>query len=243
MKQRISEWEMNLMDKVQLEYHTKQWDNPKRATIHFSNYISNKIKNSNIVIDVGCGLGGSTYYISKQYPKCNFIGIDYIKELVDKGNVIIKNKKQHNIKLKQDDWFNLRSYKNIDGVISLQTLSWLPEYKKPLEELFVKIKPNWICLTSLFHEGDISVKTEITEHSRNKSAFYNTYSIPSIQRFVKEFGYHVEEYKPFEIDIDIPKPTQLNRMSTYTILTNEKKRLQVSGPLLMSWYNLMIVKD
>ena len=163
--------------------------------------------------------------------------------MIKRGNLKIKESGQVNLRLKQGDWFNLKKHKNIDGVISLQTLSWLPEWEKPIDEILNKLKPNWICLTSLFHEGDISIKSEVFEHSTNKVYYYNTYSIPSIKRFVKKFGYSVEKYEPFEIDIDIPKPSQLNRMSTYTILTKENKRLQISGPLLMNWFYLMIVKD
>ena len=45
-----------------------------------------------------------------------------------------------------------------------------------------------------------------------------------------------------EIDIDIKKPKDKNLMGTYTVKTVENKRLQISGPLLMNWYFIKIVK-
>lgn len=241
--QRIEEWDFKNMDSLSLNYHQKQWNDPKRSTIFFSNFINEKVKSSKNILDIGCGMGGSTFYISTLNPNCNFIGIDFIQQLVDSGNEFIRNTEQKNIKLIQDDWFNLKKYKNIDGVISLQTLSWLPEFEKPIEEIINKVNPNWICFSSLFYEGDISIKSEIFEHSINKTCIYNTYSIPQIDKFVRKFGFKIESILPFKIDIDIDKPTNLDRMSTYTIKTIENERVQLSGPLLMSWYFVMISKE
>ena len=67
------------MGKNELEYHSKQWDEPKRSTVDFTDFITQKIKVSDVAFDVGCGLGGSIFYISTKHPKCNFIGIDLNK--------------------------------------------------------------------------------------------------------------------------------------------------------------------
>lgn len=39
----------------------------------------------------------------------------------------------------------------------------------------------------------------------------------------------------FEIDIDLKKTDSMD-MGTYTIMTAEKKRMQVSGAIMMPWY-------
>jgi len=74
------------------------------------------------------------------------------------------------------------------GVISLQTLSWLPEFEQPLRQIFEKIAPDWIAMSSLFYEGDISCKIEVEEHAAGNHFFYNVYSIPAVSRFAREFG-------------------------------------------------------
>lgn len=48
-------------------------------------------------------------------------------------------------------------------------------------------------------------------------------------------GYYNFYYEQFEIDIDIPKP-QHKDIGTYTIRTEEGKRLQISAALMLPWY-------
>ncbi|TKB44378.1 class I SAM-dependent methyltransferase [Thalassotalea mangrovi] len=45
------------------------------------------IKSEHKVLDVGCGLGGSSRYLSQQYG-CNVVGIDLTEEYIETGNVL-----------------------------------------------------------------------------------------------------------------------------------------------------------
>lgn len=239
-EQRTNEWEN--LDSKSLSYHSIQWGSTKRSTIHFSEFIKSEIQSSHNIIDLGCGSGSSTYYVSNLNPNCNFIGIDFNLELINIGNNIIKDRKIKHLQLLQDDIYNLNEYIGIDGVISLQTLSWLPDFKEPLVQIMTKLKPKWMCFSSLFYEGEISIKTEVYEHKRRRATHYNVYSIPIIDKFINQYGYRVETYSPFKIDIDLKRPDDNDLMGTYT-KTFEKERIQFSGPLLMPWYFVKIVKS
>jgi hypothetical protein len=48
-------------------------------------------------------------------------------------------------------------------------------------------------------------------------------------------GYSISRYKPFKIDVDIPKPNNPDQMGTYTLTTEAGCRLQCSGPLVLPW--------
>ena len=63
-----------------------------------------------------------------------------------------------------------------------------------------------------------------------------------LKDFLAERGYTVFRAEPFEIDIDIPKPEHLD-MGTYTVKTEDGKRLQISGALLMPWYSVYAAKS
>jgi hypothetical protein len=56
-----------------------------------------------------------------------------------------------------------------------------------------------------------------------------------IEQFLADRGYRDFRYTPFEIDIDLPKP-QKKVMGTYTEKLADGRRLQISGPLLMTWH-------
>ena len=102
-------------------------------------------------------------------------------------------------------------------------------------------------MTGLFYEGDITCRIEIEEFIKNsRKVFYNTYSIPAVNRYCKALNYEISKYFPFEISIDLIKPNNKDILGTYTekIIVNEfdLKRIQISGPLLMNWYTILINK-
>ena len=146
----------------------------------------------------------------------------------------------------QGDWFNLNSkWGVVDGVISLQTLSWLPEMEQPMTQIFKVVNPNWIGLSSLFYEGDISCRIEVFEHVGGRKTFYNVYSIKELSRLAFEYGYEVQQFNRFEIGIDVPKSSNIDLMSTFTEKVQRGmayERLQISGPLLMNWYFVLLTK-
>lgn len=245
LKQRVSEWEK--MDSRQINYHMLQWDIPKQSTLAFERFINKNLSKSKNVIDMGAGAGAATSFFAKLHESVLFTSFDYSEDLTRIGQIIASEKGIKNLTFKKGDWFNLELEGSFDGCISLQTLSWLPEYQAPLEAIFFKIKPQWIAISSLFYEGDITCKVEVEEHKRNRKTFYNTYSLPAIRRFCNINGYTLKKAKPFMIKTDIVKPNDIDYMGTYTERVvnenkNQFKRLQISGPLLMNWYMLLIEK-
>lgn len=243
MIQRTDEW--STVSASALLYHTTQWDTPKRSTVAFGEFCRNVLGSSKAVLDLGAGTGAPTAFLAEQFSDVNFTACDYSHDLVDIGRTLSRERNLSNLSFAQGDWFNLEETEGYDGVISLQTLSWLPEYQRPLQEIMTKIKPRWIGLTSLFYEGDISCTIEINEHKNDRKTFYNVYSIPDVERFLSNNGYGISRFERFHIDIDIDKPANPDYMGTYTRRVfdsqdAEGERLQISGPLLMNWYMLLI---
>jgi SAM-dependent methyltransferase len=232
------------------QYHDRQFMEPYQSTISFCDWlirlgaISGKYAK---ICDVGCGKGANLYYMSKKFPDCVFIGIDIDEQLIREGNDFLKLSNVNNCQLKAGDLYKVGSYfgsKEFDGVISLQTLSWLDGYKDAIDSI-ASLTPKWIALTSLFYDGPIEAKTIITQYDDEKidnSFFYNTYSLPIVRQYLYEHGYKKFECKRFEIPIDIPQNSE-RKMGTYTELTTDGRRLQISGPLLMSWYFIYAVKS
>lgn len=240
--QRIEEW-INI-DSLEKEYHTKQWYLEKRSTQIFEKFCKTKINKSKKILDLGSGSGAPTYYFAKKNLKCNFIACDLSDELLDIGILKVQETNLTNLDFKKVDWFNMDHYAGIDGVISMQTLSWLPEFQNPFFELFSKVNPNWFGLTSLFYEGNITATSEINEHLRKRKSFYNTYSIPEIERFCKQFNYTVSKVIPFNIDIDLIKPQNNDLMLTYTKkIQKTNERIQICGPIMMNWKMVMIERN
>lgn len=244
--QRVDEWEK--LDDDAYRYHKAQWETPKRSTVAFEQFAREQIAKSRNIIDMGAGSGASTATLAREHKNVNFTAFEYSGELTDIGRKIASDKGITNLSFEQGDWFKLDESREFDGCVSLQTLSWLPDYAEPLLAIFRKIKPEWLALTSLFYEGDITCRIEVEEHKKARKSFYNVYSLPAISRLCSEEGYSLVQATPFEIDIDIERPANLDIMGTYTRTlvasgSGKQERIQISGPLLMNWQMLLIQKN
>lgn len=132
--QRMSEWSQ--IDADVLRYHMDQWGEPKRSTVAFNEFISQELLNSSNVIDMGAGAGAATGYLASQNPSVNFTAFDYSSELIEIGEDIKARKGIGNLDFAHGDWLDLNVKGNFDGCVSLQTLSWLPDYKPALLQIF-----------------------------------------------------------------------------------------------------------
>ncbi|MBL7195622.1 MAG: methyltransferase domain-containing protein [Desulfobacterales bacterium] len=239
-EQRTTEW----IENVDTKYHERQFKEPHRSTIAFCDWLEeigyiqrdSQLK----IIDIGSGSGANIYYMGKRYPNSQFIGMDINSDLVTSGNQFFQDNGIENCQLIKGDIYNL-SEKYVpanDAIVSFQTLSWLPEFKKPIASLS-KLKARWIALSSLFYDGPLSCTIEVQDYDINlnpcKESFYNVYSLPVVRDYLLKNGYPKFQYTPFEIDIDLPRPSEKGR-GTYTEKLKNGNRLQISGPLLMPWY-------
>jgi SAM-dependent methyltransferase len=228
-----------------MEYHLRQWRQTKESTKEFISFLDGKVMPNKDYLDLGCGAGAATFALSQRFRDSKWTGIDIDPRLTTIAKVL--SAEAHASKL---DFFvgDLQQYQTtniFDGVVSLQTLSWLDDFRDAFRNVLGKIQPNWFAISSLFFEGNISSYTKILEHKTDRVLSYNTYSIPLVKDEAAQYNYSLTKCEPFEIDIDLPKPVNLDSMATYTLRLaddEEKSRLQISGPILMNWYMLLFEK-
>lgn len=210
-----------------IEWYTRQFDNPYRITVAFEQFLKENTSINEIeVLDIGCGPGSALDYIAKRHPSSHFTGIDINTRLFD-----LYCGESANISFEYGDVFALdaKHVNRYNGLISLQVLSWLPECNGPLEEM-CKLNADWIAFSSLFYEGKINYTISLqnyekpTHNSSFSQVYYNIYSVPLIQELLFSYGYKHFVYQPFEIDIDINKPAHRN-LGYYTVKTSDDRRL------------------
>jgi SAM-dependent methyltransferase len=238
MKQRQEEW----LETPVLSYHERQLQETYRSTVLMCDWLeslgyldpSSRLS----ILDLGTGRGANLAYLGKRYPGCKFIGVELNPDHVRHGNSILFDRKVENARIEQGDWYNLdNSYVDVfDGILSFQTLSWLPEFRYPTE-IMCKLNPKWLSLSSLFYNGLVSATTETQTWSEDltekRKLYYNVYSIPVMKGHLENNGYGNFRCSPFNIDVDIPNTGEFR---TYTEKTEDGRRIQISGPVLMPWY-------
>ena len=132
------------------------------------------------------------------------------------------------------------------GIVSFQTLSWLPEYYEAIR-CMTELGADWIALSSLFYEGDIDYTIQLKDYTRASNEkvyteyYYNIYSLVKIRERFAELGYKKFKYKYFDIDIDLPRPEK-DGLGTYTKKLEDGSRIQISAGLMLPWYFIVAYK-
>lgn len=238
--QRTNEW----FEKDDKNYHSRQFKEPYRSTVAFCSWLE-KIgyltpDSTQKIIDIGTGQGANLLFMAKRYPKCTFVGVDINEDNIRVGNELLDAAGIDNCRLEVGNVYDLdqKHVDAYDGIVSLQTLSWLPGFEEPLERMF-DLRGKWLALTSLFYDGPVSCEISVKHYDealqQDYDNYYNIYSLPVVEKFLSARGFTKFQTTKFDIDIDLPKPAS-GRMTTYTEELTSGRRLQVSGPLLMPWH-------
>lgn len=223
----LNDWNIN-PDPETLDYHLKQWSEPYRSTVHFADFLEDRLEIADAVIDAGCGGGAPTWYLANRFLNCAFTGIDESKELIAHA------RRARNLDFEVDDLTSLRVRFGIDGVVLMQTLHCFPSPQIPIHQIATRIRPQWIAFSTLIYEGNINCKIIVSEPDRPRESYYNVYGLPGISAVLGSEGYGIVRYKPFKIDVDLPRPNNPDIMKTYTLAT-ESSKIQCSGPLVLPW--------
>ena len=169
MRQDLTNWIEATKKETCLKYYKRQLLKPYQSTVAFCRWLEskrclNKERKDNI-LDIGAGMGGQMRYMAKKYPKSYFLGIDINLQLVKAGNEFFKKLGEKNCKLVKGNLYALNKeyVGKYNGIVSYQTLSWLPDYQLPIKKM-AELKADWVAITSLFYEGNVSCKTIIQDY-------------------------------------------------------------------------------
>jgi len=197
------------------------------------------------IADIACGAGTLSYHISKIFPDANFSLIDVNSSALELAGNVLKDVKSK--ELIKGSIFDLSAYKEkFDIVFCWMTLLALDKPKEALDQLLLSCKKGGkIYASSLFNfNHDVDVYAHFTDHTRNSGKDgvfmqYNTFSMHTLDQWLKGkvSSYKVHEFNP-ETDFEYTG----KGIGTFTVMTKEGKRLQISGGMLMSWGILEITK-
>lgn len=221
-------------------YHERQLEAPYRSTVHLADVIARRCGAfGGSAIDVGCGAGANILYLGERFPGLEWTGVDIAGEMLFPLARTHLERAGRDVELITGDFHHLRDLvggRAFDLVLSIQTLSFLPEYERALDELLA-VTRGWLVVSSLFTEFDVDVRTTATDYTAPPGSrgphHYNIIALQRFRAFCESRGcraFHVED---FEIDVDLPR--RGTGLGTYTRRTDDGHRLQFSGPMPMPW--------
>jgi len=218
------------------EYHFKQYKEPYRSTISLINFVKNTIyvEREYTVVDIGCGAGANIYWFKKHFPSWKFTGVDVDVELIQFA-------KEHN---PESDFISLDFLKlngRFDIAMAIQFIVSVPFDLRDFLEKCADISRQYIIFTGLFSPGWIEQYTIAKDIEDGWEGIYKVYSIERLKQICKDLGFSQLFIEKYDIDIEIAKPAK-PKFGTYTEKTSDGRLLQISGYMLMPWYNVIIQK-
>jgi ubiquinone/menaquinone biosynthesis C-methylase UbiE len=195
------------------------------------------------IADIACGGGTLSYHLRSIYPDAHFTLSDYNEE----GLEIAKELNGDICSYAIGNIYDLKNFPDnkFDLVCCWQTLSWLENPEKALNELIRITKPGGkIYASSLFNiRHDVDIFAKMTDHSvdvegTTPSFSYNTYSAKTVGKWLDK---NVNKFQLHEFIPSIDFQYEGRGFGTFTV-QSEKGRLQISGGYLMNWAILEITK-
>lgn len=93
-------------------------------------------------LEIGCGIGKTTYLLAKKYSKLKIIAIDYDKEQIQKAK---KNKNLRSIKFLQGDATSLKfKDSSFDYVIESTVFHHIEDYSRAINEVHRVLKKDGV---------------------------------------------------------------------------------------------------
>lgn len=192
------------------------------------------------ILDAGCGIGHSLYFLNNLSPESVFLGVDQTPVYIKEAKRLFGQMPNISFVVSDVEDLSVKYSKTFDVTISRAVISWLPDYEEFVKSL-MSVTKRHIFISSLFYDGDVDFFTKIKmykgESGRSNTPAEecrNVYSLPRFKRYMKSLGAKRVQVYDFEIGIDLPR-RPLDQMSTYTVKLNNGKRLQISGAVLMYW--------
>jgi ubiquinone/menaquinone biosynthesis C-methylase UbiE len=190
------------------------------------------------IADIACGGGTLTYHLRQVFDGSTFTMVDFFEDALQLARDLNGN---DHCTYQREDIYELSSRlkENYDLVFCWQTLSWLDEPKKALAQLIDITKPGGsIYISSLFNiDHDVDIFSKVYDRTRESGqqgiAYnYNTYSEKSVREWIGSSAKSVTLHR-FIPGMDFSYDGR--GLGTFTINTQDRGRLQVSGGLLMNW--------
>jgi trans-aconitate methyltransferase len=190
------------------------------------------------LLDVGCSSGNLLAHLRNAYPGIELHGTDVFAEVIEKCRA---NPALAGIGFEVEDIREIRGAAQYDVVVLNAVLHLFDdtEIADVLASVTRAVRPGGSIVAFAFlnpFEQDLYIREVSTEQPAGLRA--NVHSYKRMTAMLKELGYDEIDFQPFEISLDLPYPPSLADLTTYTIMTPARTRLNFRGSLFQPWCHL-----
>lgn len=162
------------------------------------------------VLDIGCGDGKVTAYITRYLHSGVIVGIDVSQPMIQLSSSLFLPKEYPNLFFLKEDVIALPFIQQFDVVVSFLCLHWVMEQKLALENIYDSLVPEGkaLLVVPLKHASNLSIASEQLANSSKWSSYFPDFKWQKVYytedeyiTLLKEVGFQSAETRVSTIPI------------------------------------------
>lgn len=206
-------------------------------TKFFFQEMSEDLKKSRSILDVGCAKGAFLFHALKVNPDLECHGIDPAGELVEEAK---KVKELNDSSFESTGLLEYKTDRKFDFVLASGVLSIFDSYEKPLERILELTRAGGkVFIFSGFNSRDVDVKIQFKNNESESPEWrsgINMFSQNTIETYLQGRVSQIT-WKKFPIQVDLPPSS--DPMKAYTLTTKEAGKILVNGANIVREFYLL----
>lgn len=187
------------------------------------------------LLDIGCSTGNLLLHLKRLVPGLRLAGGDLASGIIAGCRA---NPALDGIDFAELNMLDLSGSGPFDVVVANAALMFFTddEFDQAIASISRAIVPGgWFVAFDLFHEFDQDVVIIETTalHPRGLKFYFRSFS--RVKRALAAAGQPTPELMPFDIPIDLPRPSDPGDVTTYTVPTADGMRMSFRGAVFQPW--------
>jgi ubiquinone/menaquinone biosynthesis C-methylase UbiE len=140
-------WKANQTLAFHYGYYEKGFRSHDKAILHMNDVVWGMLgldgTNPLQILDAGCGVGGTSIYLAKKYPKVTFTGISITpSEVKFATELAAQNKVTENTQFLEENFCDTKFPDgSFDGIIALESINYARDTRDFFQEMYRVLKP------------------------------------------------------------------------------------------------------
>jgi len=194
------------------------------------------------LLDLGCSTGNLLLHLKRALPNLEFHGADIVSSIIEENKA---NPMLVGIEFTKQDMLNLTNDRQYDVVVTNASLMFFDdqEFERVIRNIGSLLTSGSLYIAfDLFHpfEQEVMIVERSKLHPCGLKFYFRSYS--TVRAAIAKAGFVAPDFRFFSMPIDIPRPTDLSDITSYTVQTDREERLSFRGTLYQPWCHLVAHK-
>jgi trans-aconitate methyltransferase len=191
------------------------------------------------LLDMGCSTGNLLLHLKQALPGLVLEGADLVEEIIAEN----AGKPEHaGISFRVMNMLEMDADLAYDVVVANAALMFFDdvEFERAVLNLARAVKPGGLlAVFDLFHPFEETVTLVETSAAHPNGLKFSLRSHRQVRRAVEAGGLESPSFEAWSMPIDLPRPTDLADLTSYTVKTDGGERLSFRGALYQPWCHML----